>query len=170
MTRQLAHRISRPAVRFRLRSLLIAIATVAMFLIFAKSHLVPWYVERVQTNHVITAGGDVFKEPLENQLARQFVGDAISERATSVFLNNPTINDEWLDNVSDLTHIRVLGIRSKNVSNEGLRQLHRLRHLQVVYLTDTLVNEEGVDYLWRTFSQLRRVTVNGKVHLRPGGT
>ena len=107
-----------------MRTLLALFVGVAVFLVFAKSHLIPWHNERRQIRSVLNAGGDVFEEPLENLVAYQLLGESISNRAVSVFLRNPNVTDEWLQNVSDLKHCRVLGIQSKNVSDHAARPPH----------------------------------------------
>jgi hypothetical protein len=144
-------------VRFRLRTLLIFFAISSVLLCVLATVIVPWYCELRVSVSISKFGADVITEPRGQYLFRQFAGDALSERAVYVHLNDPRITDGWLAQLPQLKHIEVLSIKSPNVSDQSLAHLCRLTNLRTLNLVDTQITAAGVEALRRSLPRLKLV-------------
>jgi hypothetical protein len=134
-------------LRFRLRTLLASVAVVAVLLWFVQAYVLSFLQEQRQIVTVRQLRSQVYTEPQGQYLFRQFAGDALSQRAVYVHLDDPRVTDDWLENLRDLKHIEVLSIKSANVTDAGLKHLLGLRNLRDLNLVNTQVSESGVTEL-----------------------
>jgi hypothetical protein len=144
-------------IRFRLRSLLVALTFVAVALTYYKAYASAWWVE---LDHIVAlrqAGGQVFTEPRGQYLFRQFAGDALSERAVYVHLSDPQIDNAALAHVAELAYIEVLSIKSPQVTDTGLALLESLHNLRDLNLVDTQVTDDGEARLRRALPHLQLI-------------
>jgi hypothetical protein len=147
-----------PRVRFRLRTLFVAVAMLAVLLGFSTTVIVPWYREFRLTLAMKQTGAQIYTEPRGHYLFRQFTGDALFERAVYVHLDDPRVTDVWLAQLRSLKHVEVLSIKSPNVTDEGLVHVRHLPKLMTLNLVDTAVSDAGLRQLSESLPALRRVS------------
>ena len=145
-------------VRFTMKSLLLCVAVVS--LLFAL--VLPWIHERAQMKTVTEFGGQVFTEPRGQHLLRQILGDAVTERAIYVHLNDSRVDDDWLANVQDLKHVEMISIASPNVTDHGLQHLKSMQNLTRLNFVGTKVTSDGVQMLRESLPKLALVDIDDK--------
>ena len=125
-------RIFRP--RFSIRTLLIAMACIAIFLAtFVLQIVMPWEQESRLIAKIAESSpnAQLFTEPKGQLWFRHFFGDRYSQRLVYVHLDGSEITDEWLsEHLSQLKHVEVLSIKSPNVTDAGLQQLKAIPNLK----------------------------------------
>jgi hypothetical protein len=139
-----------------MKSLLLCVAAVSV--LFAL--VLPWLHERAQMKTVTKLGGQVFTEPRGQYLLRQVLGDAVTERAVYVHLNDARVDDDWLANLQGLKHVEMISIASPNVTDHGLQHLKSMRNLTRLNLVGTKVTSEGVQMLRESLPKLRLVEID----------
>jgi hypothetical protein len=135
-----------------------AMTCVAIALAYYQAFVAAWWAE---LDHIVVlrqAGGQVFTEPRDQFLFRQFFGDSLSERAVYVHLSDPRIDDAVLAHVAELPYVEVLSIRSPLVSNAGLAHLESMPNLRDLTLVDTQVTDEGIAKLRHALPRLQIIT------------
>lgn len=134
--------------RFSIRTLLIATASVSVFLaIIVLQILVPWQHEcrRIEKISESIPDAQVYTEPQGQFAFRHFFGDRYSERAVHVHLSDPIISDDWIvEHLLHLRHIETLSIKSPNISDAGLKQLASLPNLMSLNLVNADVTKDAV--------------------------
>jgi hypothetical protein len=145
------------SVRFKIRTMLLGVTATSVLLAFATTMVLPWYQELSTRISFSQFGAQVYTEPRGHYLFRQFAGDALTERAVYVHLDDPRITDDWLSKLRGLKHIEVLSIKSPNVTDGGLLHLRELPNLMTLNLVDTQVTESGVQALRKALPNLRLV-------------
>ncbi len=120
-------------------------------------YVLSWWHEQRQIVTLRGLGFQVFTEPQGQYFFRQFAGDALSQRAVYVHLDDPRVTDDWLRNLGNLKHIEVLSIKSSNVTDVGLKRLRSLSNLRDLQLVDTQVSESGIAELRKALPKLQLV-------------
>jgi hypothetical protein len=134
-----------------------AVALLSALLAVLSVVVMPWHRELRAGVSLSQLGADVISEPRGLFLFRQFAGDALSQRAIYVHLNDPRITDQSLAQLRQFEHIEVLSIKSPNVTDEALAHLRHLSSLRSLNLVDTKVTESGVETLRQSLPHLRRI-------------
>lgn len=135
-----------------------ATTCVAIALTYYQTFVAAWWAELDHIVALRNKGGQVFTEPRDQFLFRQFFGDQLSERAVYVHLSDPRIDDAVLAHIAELPHVEVLSIKSPLVSDAGLVHLESLPNLRDLNLVDTKVTDEGIARLRRALPRLQLIT------------
>jgi hypothetical protein len=135
-----------------------AMTCVAIALAYYQMFVAAWSAELGHIVALRQKGGQVFTEPREQFLFRQFFGDSLSERAVYVHLSDRRIDDAVLAHVAELPYVEVLSVKSPLVSDAGLAHLESLHKLRDLNLVDTQVTDEGIARLRRALPYLQLIT------------
>ena len=79
-------------------------------LALAHAFVLPWYQERYRIASIGQVRAQIFTEPRDRYLVRQFAGDRLFQRAVYVHLDDIRVTDEWVENLQGLQHVEVLSI------------------------------------------------------------
>lgn len=119
--------------------------------------LLPPLVERSRAARLSGTGIQILTEARGQFFLRQIAGDAFSERVVYVHLDNSTIDDAWLEKLSQFPYIEVVSIKSMNVTDRGLKYLERLPNLTSLVLIDTQATTEGIARLRDSAPSIRYI-------------
>lgn len=147
-------------IPFDLKTLFFLVALAAL----ASAVLLPAIVERIRVNRLSGAGVQIYTEPRGQFLLRQVVGDRLSERVVFVHLDDPDINDAWLENLVQFPYIENVSIKSERVTDSGLRHLERLPNLMSLDLIDTQITPAGIAKFRSSARGIRRVQAYSNPH------
>ncbi len=140
-------------LRISLRSSLILTGVCAV----ACAFVLPSIVERRRIQRLSGTGVQIYTEPRGQYLLRQLAGDFVSERAVYVHLDDPKIDDVWLEKLHQFPYIETLSIKSPQVTDKGLANLENLPNLMSLDLIDTNATPAGIAKLRQSSEKLQRV-------------
>lgn len=141
-------------LRISLRSSLILTTVCAL----ACAFVLPAIVERGRIQRLSGKGVQIYTEPRGQYFLRQFAGDYLSERVVHVHLDDPQIDDVWLEKLHQFPYIETLSIKSPQITNKGLAILENLPNLMSLDLIDTNTTSAGIAKLRQTSAKLARVS------------
>ena len=140
-------------LRFSLKATLALTAVCAL----VSATLLPAIIEHSRVARLSGAGVQIYTEPRGQYLLRQITGNTLSERVVFVHLDDPSIDDAWLERLVQFPYIENVSIRSSNVTDSGLKFLGRLPNLMSLDLIDTQTTPEGIAKLRDSSRRLQRV-------------
>ena len=149
----MANAVFRRWFRFRLRSLLIAVAVIAVLIWIPVKRATE---QRDAVNAILRLGGIVrydfesagSTEPSAPVWLRRLIGEDYFRRVDSVNLNDLPVTDDELALLRLLPALEKVEIRScAKVSDKGLIHLRELSNLRRLDLQGTQITDDGLKYL-----------------------
>jgi hypothetical protein len=164
----------RPRIlRFSLRTLLVVVTAVAIWLGIYANHL---RSQREAHRAIEELGGNTGAYVEGPEWFRNMVGDEQyfrnASRVTFIKPFNDDDLDRMIDHLNAFSRFATLDIPGTNITDDGLNHLHRLRNLEHLSLINTaisdkgLVNLEGLDSLRELHVIGTQVTADGIAKLQ----
>jgi hypothetical protein len=174
------HEGRRPWLRFSIRTLILTISLICAVLGFCAAYIDDYrqqsrslaVVDRLQGRaETIPANGP----HLERWLVTRILGSDAYVRVILVELNDKEVDDEVLDSLGGLIHLRSLALDRTDVTDAGLPTLSQLPSLTSLSLRFTSVSDEGLKvvgdlpnlaWLYLTGSRITDASIDQLVRLK----
>lgn len=140
-------------LRFSLRTILLITSVCAVLC----GTIVPPLIERVRMQRLVRTGVQIYTEPRGQFFLRHLFGDGLFERVVYIHLDDPNIDDNWLEHLKQFPYAEVVSIKSSKITDAGLARLAGLPKLLSLNLVDTKVTSDGIASLRNSSRSLCRV-------------